>query len=101
MPTKKSIVKLTKHQAGLLLVVVEDFSHHRFPRLQTLKAKVDNGEIFSEVDIEFMQESIDSALRTLPMTIHHKELQEFCSHVASLYNELTRKALDNEIRTNS
>lgn len=101
MLIEEPTTKLTKHQAGLLLVVVEDFSLHRLPRLQILKSKVDNGETFSDIDVDFMKESIDGALRSLPMSFNNNLLHEFFAHVAALYNELTRKALENEIRTNN
>ena len=101
MLNEKSNETLTIKQAGLLLVVIEDFNIHRLNRLKTLEIKADNGEIFSDVDVAFMKESIDGALSILTKVISHKELHGFCAHLASLYNELTRKALKNEIRTNN
>ncbi len=101
MPNENPDIPLTIQQAGLLHVVIEDFNIHRLDRLNILKEKVDNGDTFSDVDVEFMQESINSAHITLSIVTTHRELQGFCSHVAALYNELTRKGLRNEIRTNS
>jgi len=100
MPNEISKVplKVSHSHAGLLNVVIEDFNSHSLNRLNTLNAKVNNGEIISEVEVNFLKELIDSALRILSLIICHKELYDFCSYVATLYREITSKALFNESR---
>jgi len=101
MPSEISKVPVTINKVGLLNVVIEDFNSHTLDRLNTLNTKVNNGGRFNDVDVDFMKELIDSAMRLLSLIVSHKELFDFCSYVAALYKDITSKALYNESRINN
>ena len=88
--------KLSKQHVGIIQSLVVEFETHRLPVLLGLKEKVDNGEMISDADIEFLDKVIDDANRTMHMTVNHPELHEFCVHVVHLYKEISDKALENE-----
>ena len=87
---------ISKKHTGILQSLIEEFETHRLPRLLCLRDKVENNEIMSDVDVEFLSQVIDDASRTMHMTTTHPELHEFCLHVVHLYKEITAKALENE-----
>ena len=87
---------IEKKHAGIIQALVVEFEKHRLPTLLKLKDKVDNGQSISDGDLQFLDQVIDDANRTMHMTVNHPELHEFCLHVVHLYKEITEKALDNE-----
>ncbi len=89
---------LSKKYVGILQSLVEEFETHRFPRLLRLKEKVDAGTCISDIDIEFLDKVIQDARRTMPLTLNHPELHEFCVCVVHLYKEISEKALENECK---
>jgi len=87
---------IEKKHAGIIQVLIAEFEKHRLPRLLKLKDKVDNGQAISDGDLQFLDQVISDANRTMHMTLNHPELHEFCMYVVHLYKEITVKALDNE-----
>lgn len=87
---------LSKKNAGVLLVVAEEFRKHRLPRLLALRGEVENGKTLDNADIEFLDRIVDDASQTMPLTVDNPKLHEFCAHVVHLYKEVTEKALGNE-----
>ena len=87
---------LERKHLGIIQTLIKEFEVHRLPRLLCLKDKVDNGEIISDVEFEFLCKVIADARRTMSITVNHPELHEFCIMVVHLYNEIASKALANE-----
>ncbi len=92
------MTKLEKKYVGILQSLVEEFETHRLPRLLHIKDKVDAGGIVSDIDIEFLDSVIEDAKKTMPLTVNHPEIHEFCLCVVHLYKEISEKALENEAR---
>lgn len=86
----------SKKECGVLLVLVERFKKQKLPRLKTIKTKVDNGNLLSDMDIDFLERVIDDANRTMPLSYGHPDLHEFCAYVVNYYEKITKKALENE-----
>ena len=86
----------TSKDAGVIQVLVERFEKYRLPRILELKEKVDNGELLNEIDIEYLEEIIEDAQEYKVYIDQHPEWQQLIAQVASLYQEITRKALENE-----
>lgn len=83
-------------EKGILAVLMERFESQRLPRALTLKAKVDQGEVFDEFDLAFMQELLNDSIQAMPMLERHPEFKELASKAASLYREIAETALANE-----
>jgi predicted RNase H-like nuclease len=86
----------TSKDAGVIQVLVERFEKHRLPRILELKEKVDNGERLNDIDIAYLEEIIEDAQQHKALVDQHPEWHQISAQVASLYQEITRKALENE-----
>ena len=82
--------------AALIAVLVERFEKQRLPRAQSLKQKVDRGELLDEFDIAFLEEVFSDATKIKPIVDRHPEYEELVARAVHLYREITDKALENE-----
>ena len=83
-------------EKGVMAVLMERFETQRLPRALALKEKVDGGECLDEFDMAFLQETLADSTKVMPMLARHPEYEPLASKVASLYREITEKALANE-----
>ena len=81
---------------GVIYALIERFEKQRLPRLLEIKKRVDKGEVFTELDIQFIAEVTHDAQRSKPLIDRHPEWHEFCAEVIHLYEEVVEKALENE-----
>ena len=84
------------HEKGVMAALMERFETQRLPRALALKEKVDKGECLDEFDMAFLQETLADSTQAMPMLARHPEFEPLTSKVASLYREITEKALANE-----
>jgi len=57
---------------------------------------VDSGEKLSDMDLQFLNQAVADASRIKPMIDDKPEYHALVTRLFNLYNELTKKALDNE-----
>ncbi|WP_300454276.1 hypothetical protein [Accumulibacter sp.] len=81
---------------GMATVVLERLEKERLPRALDLKAKVDAGERLDEMDIAFLERVFADSEDVKPFLARHPEYAELSARMASLYEEITAKALANE-----
>ena len=81
---------------GVIAALMERFENQRLPRALALKEKVDQGECLNEFDMAFLQEVFADSTQVMPLLTRHPEYEPLASKVASLYREITEKALANE-----
>jgi hypothetical protein len=81
---------------GLITVLLERFEKQRLPRAQSLKEKVDRGELLDEFDLSFLEEVFADAHKIKPLVDRHPEYQELVSRAVRHYKEITAKAIENE-----
>ena len=84
------------HDAGVIAVLMERFEKQRLPRAQSLKEKVDRGELLDEYDLAFLDEVFADSNNIKPLVDRHPEYQELVSRAIRLYKEITDKAMENE-----
>lgn len=86
----------TPADQGMLTVLVERLEKQRLPRALELKEKVDRGETLSDYDISFLEEVFTDSTNFKSLIERHPEYQALAGKVASLYREITEKALANQ-----
>ncbi len=82
---------------AVLETLIERFQKHRLPRLMDIKKNVDQGEMLSEYDIEFLEQVFkDARQNDHYLQTADDELKALMMKVLSLYQGITEKALENE-----
>ena len=83
---------------GVLTVVLERFEKHRLPRIMDIKELVDNGGTLNQSDINFLSQVFHDTQQYAHFVSTHDEYQNLFSEVTSLYDQITRNALNNEVK---
>lgn len=83
-------------EAALIQVLVERLEKIRLPIALELKEKVDRGEVLNDLDIGFLEEVLGDVGKIKPLLDRHPEWHDLAGRMASLYNDITTKALENE-----
>ncbi len=86
----------TSKDTALIQVLVERLEKIRLPIALELKEKVDQGELLNDREIEYLEEVLGDVDTIKPLIDRHPEWQDLVAQMASLYNEITTKALENE-----
>ncbi len=86
----------TEDELGKIETVLDRLVKFRLPRIMDIKQRVDEGGILNEFEIEFLEEAMGDAEQNKPFVDHHPEFQQLFSRLVHLYDEITKKALENE-----
>ena len=81
---------------GIRQVLLERLNAQILPRALGLKAKVDRGECLNEQELVLLKSLLEDATRNTTLAKDHPDLHLLCGRMASLYSEITCKALDNQ-----
>jgi hypothetical protein len=81
---------------GVLEAVMQRFEKQRLPRILDIKKMVDRGEVLCKLDIEFLEEVFRDTQQYRHFVDEHPEFQKLYATVAHLYDDIAKKALDNE-----
>lgn len=86
----------SQKETGVLAVLIERLEQQRLPRTLDIKDKVDKGEPLNDWDTGYLAEVLEDAEQVKLLVERHPEYQDLYARVAHLYNEITKKALENE-----
>lgn len=86
------------YDAGTIQALLERLEKFRLPRALAIKAQVDAGERLGDNELQFLKGVLEDASAAHPLVARHPEYQKLVAQMISLYDEITRKALENEQR---
>ena len=81
---------------GTAQALLDRLNQFRLPRALDLKERVDAGEQLSENDVDFLHRVLEDASEARSLMKDHPEFKPLIDQMASLYNHITTKALENE-----
>ncbi|MEM9302199.1 MAG: hypothetical protein AAGE01_08825 [Pseudomonadota bacterium] len=87
---------MTDKDTATIMALLERLRVSRLPRAESLKAKVDRGEVLGDRDIAFLKRVFEDGRRVKPLIDRHPEYQDLAARLVHLYEEITRKALENQ-----
>ncbi len=86
----------TMKELGLKQVLLERLNAQILPRALGLKAKVDRGECLSDQELLLLKALLEDATSNTRLAKDHPDVHLLCGRMASLYSEITSKALANQ-----
>lgn len=82
--------------AGTIAALMIRFREYHLPRASRMLERVNAGETLQDSDIAFLNRVFDDARQNQVLVQRNPEYQELVSRATALYEEITRKALENE-----
>ena len=84
---------------GELEAVLQRFNDFRLPRLLEIKGRVDEGEILTDYDLDYLERVMEDARLVHGLADRRPEVQPLYAKATALYHEITEKGLENQSKS--
>lgn len=85
-----------ERDSGTLAALMLDLEENRLPRALRLLDRVNNGELLSEEDIEFLKKVYEDSRANESLVERHPEYCKLIARSMGLYTEIITKGVANE-----
>lgn len=85
-------------EAGVIEALMDRLTEQTLPRALDIKRRVEAGETLLDSDMLFLENVLAGLRRDGPYVQHHPDWEPLYSRLIDLYDQITRKALENEQR---
>jgi hypothetical protein len=82
--------------AGTIQAMLDRLNNWRLPRAQAVKKKVDGGATLDANDMQFLKQVMEDAQSAQALAERNPEFKRLVAQMLGLYNDITKKALENE-----
>jgi len=88
--------KQATRDRGIAQVLLMRLENERLPLALKLKEKVDRGERLSDYDTRFLKQVVKESGEAKRLATRMPQYQDLIQRLADLYDEISRKGLENE-----
>jgi hypothetical protein len=81
---------------GTIQTMLDRLNNWRLPRALDIKKKVDAGATLDSNDLQFLKAVFEDAGKAQALASKHPEFKPLVAQLVGLYNDITKKALENE-----
>ena len=82
-------------ETGTIAVLAKRMVEERLPKALAMKARVDKGELLSDLDLAFLEDVVAGSKQNWSL-LKDPRVLEVAGRMVQLYREITEKALENE-----
>ena len=90
---------MTEHseaEMGVFLSLLKRLVDQHLPQLLDMQERVERGEKLSDRDVAFLEQALNDAILNRQHVVHFPEYKDIVAKLIHMYDEITRKALENE-----
>jgi len=89
-------MKIDAEDLGVIQAILQRFNDFRLPRLLDMKARVDRGDVLTDIDLDYLERAKADAQDIHAYADKCPEVQPLYAQAIDLYHQVIARALENE-----